>query len=87
VPGLVSLDGVVLFLDAVKLTDGVKDHLRALNVERKKYIDIWAFLRQWDWGEGRVLVSPETYANTFLPLRVLWGIVFLYAYSCSHQRE
>jgi len=56
----ISLDRVVLFLDAVKLTDEVEDHLRALNVERKEYNDIWAFLRRRDWGEGKVLISPET---------------------------
>jgi hypothetical protein len=84
----ISLDRVVLFLDAVKLTDEVKDHLGALNIERKEYNDIWALLRRRDWGEGKVLISPETScANTFLSLRVLRGIVFSHPHSCSHQRE
>ena len=42
----ISHDWVVLFLDAIKLTDEVEDHLRALNIERKEYNDIWAFLRR-----------------------------------------
>jgi len=62
----ISHDWVVLFLDAVKLTDEVEDHLRALNIERKEYSDIWAVLHWRDWGGGKVLISPETsYANTF----------------------
>ncbi|KAH7928918.1 Creatinase/aminopeptidase [Leucogyrophana mollusca] len=55
-----SLDRVVLFLDSAKLTDEVEDYLRAMGVERKEYNDIWAFLRRRDWGEGKVLISPET---------------------------
>jgi len=46
----ISHDWVVLFLDAVKLTDEVEDHLRALNIERKEYSDIWAVLCWRDWG-------------------------------------
>jgi Xaa-Pro aminopeptidase len=38
----------------------VEDHLRTLNIERKDYNDIWAFLRRREWGEGKVLISPET---------------------------
>ena len=56
----ISLDRVVLFLDGAKLTDEVEDHLRAVNVERMEYNDIWAFLRRRAWGEGKVLISPET---------------------------
>lgn len=47
-------------MDPAKLTDEVEDHLRALNVERKEYNDIWAFLRRREWGEGKVLISTET---------------------------
>jgi Xaa-Pro aminopeptidase len=56
----ISLDRAVLFLDPVKLTDEVEDHLRTLNIERKEYNDIWAFLRRREWGEGKILISPET---------------------------
>ncbi|KAG2127472.1 hypothetical protein DEU56DRAFT_820211 [Suillus clintonianus] len=56
----ISLDRVVLFLYSVKLTDEVEDHLRALNIERKEYNDIWTFLRRREWGKGKILIFPET---------------------------
>ncbi|KAG1739273.1 hypothetical protein EDB19DRAFT_1585674, partial [Suillus lakei] len=64
----ISLDRVVLFLDPVKLTDEVGDHLRVLNIERKEYNDVWTFLRRREWGEGKVLISPETSYSVSLML-------------------
>ncbi|KAF9227076.1 Creatinase/aminopeptidase [Gyrodon lividus] len=56
----ISLDKVILFLDAAKLTDEIEDYLRALRVERREYNDIWPFLRRREWGEGKLLICPET---------------------------
>ena len=56
----ISLDKVILFLATAKLTDDTEDYLRSLKVERREYTDIWTFLRRREWGEGKLLISPET---------------------------
>jgi Xaa-Pro aminopeptidase len=56
----ISLDRVILFLATAKLTDDTEDYLRSLKVERREYNDIWTFLRRREWGEGRLLLCPET---------------------------
>ncbi|EGO00442.1 hypothetical protein SERLA73DRAFT_89439 [Serpula lacrymans var. lacrymans S7.3] len=56
----VSMKKVVLFLDSSKVTDETEDYLNALGVERKEYNDLWTFLRRREWGEGKLLISPET---------------------------
>ena len=43
-----------------KLADDTKDYLRSLKVERREYNDIWPFLRRREWGEGKLLLCPET---------------------------
>lgn len=54
----VSLDRAVLFIDWAKVSD-VSDYLDQLGVERKEYNDLWPFLKQGEWGEGKVLISPQ----------------------------
>lgn len=56
----ISLDKVILFVDSPKLTDDTEDYLRSLKVERRDYNDIWPFLRRREWGEGKLLLCPET---------------------------
>ncbi|KAH6906528.1 aminopeptidase-P [Coprinopsis sp. MPI-PUGE-AT-0042] len=56
----VGLDRVVLFLDAAKVVDEVASYLKNMNVERRDYTDLWQFLRRREYGEGRVLISPQT---------------------------
>jgi Xaa-Pro aminopeptidase len=56
----VSLDRAILFVDSVKVTDDVREYLRKLGVERKEYNDLWTFLRRREWGEGKVVISPQT---------------------------
>ncbi|KAG8214168.1 Creatinase aminopeptidase [Butyriboletus roseoflavus] len=56
----ISPDRVILFLDASKLTDDTEDYLRSLRVVRREYNDIWPFLRRREWGEGKLLLCPET---------------------------
>jgi Xaa-Pro aminopeptidase len=31
-----------------------------MGVERKDYTELWPFLRRRPWGEGKLLISPET---------------------------
>ncbi|KAI6165981.1 Creatinase aminopeptidase [Pisolithus thermaeus] len=56
----ISIDRVILFLDAAKLTDDIEDYLRAHKIQRRDYNDIWPFLRRREWGEGRLLINAET---------------------------
>jgi len=56
----VSLDRAVLFTDSVKLNEEVRNYLHSLGIERKEYNDLWSFLRRREWGEGKVLISPQT---------------------------
>ncbi|KAG6333719.1 hypothetical protein ID866_5372 [Astraeus odoratus] len=56
----ISLDRAILFLDAAKLTDDTEDYLRVDRIERREYNDIWPFLRKREWGEGKLLINPET---------------------------
>ncbi|KIJ60057.1 hypothetical protein HYDPIDRAFT_99513 [Hydnomerulius pinastri MD-312] len=56
----ISFDTVILFLDAAKLTDDTEDYLRALKIERREYNDLWPFLRRREWGDGKLIISPET---------------------------
>ena len=49
----------VLFVDLVKLRGEVVSHLHWTGVKLKNYADMWPFLRQREWGEGRVLISPQ----------------------------
>jgi Xaa-Pro aminopeptidase len=56
----ISLDRAVLFIDSVKVTGEVCDYLHSLGVERMDYSDFWSFLRRREWGEGKILISPQT---------------------------
>ncbi|KAG9316900.1 putative creatinase/aminopeptidase [Chiua virens] len=72
----ISLDKVVLFIDAAKLTDDTEDYLRSLRVERREYNDVWPFLRRREWGEGKLLLSPETsYAISLMLTHFRYTIV------------
>ncbi|KAL5523413.1 hypothetical protein ACEPAG_7586 [Sanghuangporus baumii] len=63
----VGLENAFLFVDLTKLTDDVRNHLTALQVEPKEYNDVWSFLRRASWGQGRVLIARETsYAISLL---------------------
>ena len=56
----VAIDRAVLFTDSVKVNEDVRTYLHSLGVERKEYNDLWSFLRRREWGEGKVLISPQT---------------------------
>jgi len=56
----VGLENATIFLDASKVNDEMSDYLKSLGVERREYTDLWTFLRRREWGEGKVLISPQT---------------------------
>lgn len=57
---VITLDKAILFVDPAKLTDDVEDYLKAVNVEARDYNDLWSYLRKREWGEGKVIITPET---------------------------
>ncbi|KAF9065954.1 Creatinase/aminopeptidase [Rhodocollybia butyracea] len=57
----VSLDSAVLFLEKSKVDEKVAAYLANIGVERRDYVDIWAFLRHREWNrEGKIIISPQT---------------------------
>ena len=50
----IGLDRTVLFIDSVKLTEEVRGYLSELHVTTMGYGEIWSYLRQGQWGDGRV---------------------------------
>ncbi|KAJ7646552.1 peptidase M24, structural domain-containing protein [Roridomyces roridus] len=56
----VSLNSAVLFLDASKVNEDIGGYLQSLGVERRDYVDLWQFLRRREWGQGKILITPQT---------------------------
>ncbi|KAH9915057.1 Creatinase/aminopeptidase [Epithele typhae] len=56
----IGLSDATLFVDQSKITSDVHDYLSSISVNLRDYNDIWTFLRRKEWGEGNVIVSPET---------------------------
>ncbi|KAI0820086.1 Creatinase/aminopeptidase [Trametes gibbosa] len=56
----VGLESATLFIELAKLTPDVESYLQTLNVVPRDYNDIWTFLRRKEWGEGNVIISPQT---------------------------
>jgi len=56
----VGFDRAVLFIDKAKVNDDIGDYLKSLSVEVREYNDLWSFLRRREWGEGKILISPQT---------------------------
>jgi Xaa-Pro aminopeptidase len=56
----IGLNKVVLFLDSAKIEDPIRSYLEALEVEQREYNDIWTFLRKREYGDGKVLINPQT---------------------------
>jgi len=72
----ISLDKVILFLDIAKLADDTGGYLRSLKVERREYNDIWPFLRRREWGEGKLLLCPDTsYAISLMLTHFRYSVV------------
>jgi Xaa-Pro aminopeptidase len=56
----VALDRTVLFIEKSKVESDIAKYLRDLGVTVNEYNDVWTYLRQWQWGEGKVLIPPNT---------------------------
>jgi hypothetical protein len=58
---IVSADGkTVLFIEAEKVPKEVKDYLHEAGVSIRDYGEVWAYLRGKQWGEGKVIIHPNT---------------------------
>lgn len=56
----VGLDNATIFVDSSKVDETVEAYLQEIGVERKDYTDLWPYLRKRPWGEGKLLLSPQT---------------------------
>ncbi|KAI0305476.1 Creatinase/aminopeptidase [Multifurca ochricompacta] len=56
----IGLDRVILFIEQEKVEPPVREYLQNLKVEIRDYNGIWSFLRTREWGEGKVIISPQT---------------------------
>ncbi|KAI0283706.1 Creatinase aminopeptidase [Russula aff. rugulosa BPL654] len=56
----IGLDRAILFVEQEKIEPPVRDYLQNLRVEIRDYNGIWSFLRTREWGEGKVIISPQT---------------------------
>ncbi|KAF9478360.1 Creatinase/aminopeptidase [Pholiota conissans] len=57
---LVGLDNSYLFVESAKLHPDVIAYLNSIDVQQRPYLDLWPFLRRREWGEGKVLIAPQT---------------------------
>ncbi|CAG8538886.1 12378_t:CDS:2 [Acaulospora colombiana] len=58
---LVSAEGkTVLFIEAHKVPKEVRDYLHENGVSIREYGEVWTFLRGKQWGEGKVIIHPNT---------------------------
>ncbi|RPD54446.1 Creatinase/aminopeptidase [Lentinus tigrinus ALCF2SS1-7] len=56
----VGLENAILFIEPVKISGEVQTYLQSIGVTTRDYNDIWSFLRRKEWGEGNVIISPQT---------------------------
>ncbi|KAI0256241.1 peptidase M24, structural domain-containing protein [Lactifluus subvellereus] len=56
----IGLDRAILFIEQEKVEHPVRQYLQNLNVEIRDYNNIWSFLRMREWGDGKVIISPQT---------------------------
>ncbi|KAK0475799.1 Creatinase aminopeptidase [Armillaria novae-zelandiae] len=56
----VGIDSVILFLEGSKVPENIASYLEKLKVTRRDYSEIWAFLRKREWGEGKIIISPQS---------------------------
>ncbi|OCH88157.1 Creatinase/aminopeptidase, partial [Obba rivulosa] len=56
----VGLNNAILFIEPAKVSFEVDEYLQTIGVQRREYNDIWTFLRRKEWGEGKLIISPQT---------------------------
>lgn len=56
----ISAEKAILFIEPAKVEKSVDEYLQSIGVERREYNDIWTFLRKKEWGEGKIIISPQT---------------------------
>ena len=57
---LVAQDKTVLFIDLDKISAEVKKYLYDCHVSLRSYTDVWTYLRNKEWGQGKIIISPNT---------------------------
>jgi len=57
---VVTLEQAFLFVEPAKVSDEVDEYLKSIGVTRKDYNDVWSFIRKKGWGEGKLIISPQT---------------------------
>ncbi|KDR67798.1 hypothetical protein GALMADRAFT_257642 [Galerina marginata CBS 339.88] len=57
---LVTLDKAFLFVEPQKMHEDVAHYLDSIEVQQMPYTELWPFLRRRAWGEGKVLIAPQT---------------------------
>ena len=57
---LVAQDRTVLFIDLDKISAEVKSYLHECHVTLRSYADVWTYLRNKEWGQGKIIISPNT---------------------------
>ncbi|KAG9055938.1 hypothetical protein FS842_000759 [Serendipita sp. 407] len=58
---LIGVEGkTTLFIDKVKVPTEVRDYLHENGVSIREYSDVWTFLRAKQWGDGKVVINPDT---------------------------
>ena len=71
----ISLDKSYLFVESAKLHPDVIAYLNTIDVEQRNYTDLWPFLRRRLWGEGKVLIAPQTsYAISLMLTHVRYTV-------------
>ena len=72
----IGLDSATLFVDSSKVDETIEAYLAQIHVERKDYTELWQFLRRRPWGEGKLLISPQTsYAISLMLTNFRYTIV------------
>ncbi|RDX41089.1 Creatinase/aminopeptidase [Lentinus brumalis] len=56
----IGLETAILFIEKSKIDSSVETYLQSINVSHRDYNEIWTFLRRKEWGEGNVIISPQT---------------------------
>jgi Xaa-Pro aminopeptidase len=62
----IGLDRAVLFVEQEKIEPSVREYLQDLRVELKDYLGIWSFLRNREWGRGKVRTTPISLSDCYI---------------------